>query len=401
MKIDPIVKPLSDTCTLCGGMIDSALDLQNLPFTGIYGTYHPDSKNWAMNQSLMLCRSCGHGQLKSQLDLSFLYGNTYSYRTSKSATGRSGVEFLLNYMEQLFPGKKFSRIVDFGCNDGHLLKKLKQKGEKLLGIDLIWKDREKDFQDDRITVLGQPIEQINLWQEMGGSPDLVVSQHTIEHIADPRSLLSYMHAAAGEDTVFLFEFPCFNLLLENFRIDQLSHEHLQYFSLHSFMKLLSDQGFNLIDYTFNYHHWGAILVAFKKSKKKAGRIYVREHHRAKVSPDDVTACYRVFQRQMDCTGNVLKKCDSGKLWGYGASLMLPVLGYHLKTDFSQFVAILDDDPLKHGSGYVNLPVKIKEPKDMDFSEATICLTAMDNRRPILKHLVSRMPIRIITPLNTL
>jgi hypothetical protein len=79
--------------------------------------------------------------------------------------------------------------------------------------------------------------------------------------------------------------------------------------------------------------------------------------------------------------------------------MLPILGYHLSTDFSEFQAIFDDDPKKDGLGYPNLNVKIKQPKDEDLSSLSICLTAIDNRRPILINLVTKQPKHIINPLH--
>jgi hypothetical protein len=78
--------------------------------------------------------------------------------------------------------------------------------------------------------------------------------------------------------------------------------------------------------------------------------------------------------------------------------MLPALGYHLGTDFGNFSAILDDDPAKSGLGYVNLRTRVRRPAGLDLSKATVVLTALDNRRPILKRLAELRPKRIINPL---
>ena len=75
--------------------------------------------------------------------------------------------------------------------------------------------------------------------------------------------------------------------------------------------------------------------------------------------------------------------------------------YHLNNDFSYFRAILDDDPTKDKLDYINLPVSIQAPRDIDFSDINVLLTAMDNRRPILKKLAKLQPKRIINPLITL
>jgi len=87
------------------------------------------------------------------------------------------------------------------------------------------------------------------------------------------------------------------------------------------------------------------------------------------------------------------------LYGYGAALMLPILGYHLENNFSSFNSIFDDDENKDGLGYANLPVKIAHPREFDFTEATIFLTALDNRRSIIRKLYNLSPRLIFNPLS--
>ena len=106
-------------------------------------------------------------------------------------------------------------------------------------------------------------------------------------------------------------------------------------------------------------------------------------------------------KQMETAKVLIEKIERQNLYGYGAALMLPILGYHMGTDFSEFQAILDDDSQKNGMSYINLPVTIKQPVDFNFSDADICLTALDNRRAILGKLLNNNPKNIINPLHFL
>jgi hypothetical protein len=395
------ITPLGDQCRLCGGSTRKVLDLIDLPFTGVYGKYEPAWNDWKIDQALNLCFACGHGQLKNMLDLSFLYGDTYSFRTSSSKTSSAAAHAFRRQIETWFPGKHFSRIMEFGCNDGYLLELLKPLADRLLGIDLIWKGRENEFIDDKIEVTGDPVEQSDVSRLMQGVPDLIVSQHTMEHIPDPVTLMGSLFRLADSNTVFCFEFPCFDLLLERARIDQVFHEHLQYYSIHSFFSLLDRMGFEILDFTFNRHHWGAVIVAFrKKTGTGSHRVTgLRLNRFAKIEPDRLLTVISEFSGQMASVRQALDRLSGIPVWGYGAALMLPVLGYHLKTDFSGFEAVLDDDPAKHNSGYLNLPVTIVKPDAFDFSRAVIVLTALDNRRPILKRLLSEQVKEIINPIQ--
>ena len=74
------------------------------------------------------------------------------------------------------------------------------------------------------------------------SPDLIVCRHTIEHLANPRKILQILFDLANNDAIFLFEFPALEPLVARQRFDYIFHQHLQYFSLPSFLRLIDDCG---------------------------------------------------------------------------------------------------------------------------------------------------------------
>ncbi len=394
------IKELANCCEICSSEINSIIELPDLPVTGIYSKTGPDPNIKNFNQELMLCSKCGHGQLRYSVNPGYLYGSTYGFRTSLSDTASKGSIFFSQYLKKLFPNKKFKRIVEFGCNDAYLLRKIHDCGEKILGVDPIWNEKKCELKEKNIQVIGGMIEDVDFQARLGGHPDLVLSQHTMEHVEHPGELLTTLVRLSADDAVFVFEFPCFDQLLEKYRFDQVFHQHLQYYSVQSFITLLNKLNLELIDFTFNYTYWGAMLVAFKKNKnnKKIENTVDLNKYPIK-NIQAIKQRYSVFRHQMELCKTVLASLNNEKLYGYGGALMLPILGYHLENDFSEFRAILDDDNRKNSLGYVNLPVKIQKPDGLDFSELSICLTALDNRRPILKHLESKMPKHIINPLN--
>ena len=78
--------------------------------------------------------------------------------------------------------------------------------------------------------------------------------------------------------------------------------------------------------------------------------------------------------------------------------MLPVLAYHMGTDFSQLAAVLDDDLEKDGIGYWNLPVKVMPSnRAQDITEASVLITAVDNVQPIMTKLLATRPKHILYP----
>jgi hypothetical protein len=103
---------------------------------------------------------------------------------------------------------------------------------------------------------------------------------------------------------------------------------------------------------------------------------------------------------MSLAGKLLKSSLTSNIYGYGAAQMLPVIGYHMHTDFSELVAVIDDDESKDGIGYWNLPVKIISGKKVsDLDNSTVLITAIDNVKPIMTKLLVNRPRQIIVPLS--
>lgn len=371
------------------------IDLPKLPLTDSFCREPIVNPITGIDQCLLYCQSCGHGQLETLVAPDILYGSNYCFRTSTSATARKGTEFFLSVIKEAAPERKFDCAVDIGCNDLFLLKLLKDKATHRVGIDPVWKDREGERDDKSIQVFGRDFEQIDL-AALPAKPDLIVCRHTLEHIINPLLVLQRLMAIAADDAVFVFEVPGFDGLVERFRFDQVFHQHAQYFTLNSFLKLLEIVGGRHLLHRYNFHDWGAMAIAFVK-----GASSTPNDVKLWSAKEIINRC-TIFNKQMRVAGEVLTSYHTSSLYGYGAAQMLPVLGYHLKTDFGNFIAILDDDDSKDGAGYWNLPIKIISPRKVtNLSEATILITAIDNATSIMQRLLTIRPRNIIFPQNIL
>jgi SAM-dependent methyltransferase len=384
-------------CSICNGALVEAIDLPALPLTETYCRQPVAKPLPGIDQKLLLCPVCGHGQLATQLSPQVLYGANYCFRTSASATARKGTQFFLSVLDEAAPKRRFKCVLDLGCNDLHLLSKLKDIAAVRIGIDPVWHGREVEREDAAIFVYGNNIEDIPL-ADLPARPDLVICRHTLEHIQEPRAVLETLMKAAAPDALFIFEVPGFDGLISRLRFDQVFHQHLQYFSHSSFLRLLEAVGAQCLLHRENFHDWGAMAVAFARSP--SGKTDATGATRPLLA--DITRRYALFRRQMAITNEMLSESNGATTYGYGAAQMLPVLSYHLQNDLSQLVAVLDDDPGKDGIGYWNLPVKvIPSSRVPDLSRAAVLITAIDNVQPIMTRLMTnpQRPRHIIYPLN--
>jgi len=393
-----IIGTTRDRCAICGSReLELAIDLPGLPLTDTFCRKITIDAIGGIDQQLQFCLVCGHAQLSCQVNPGILYGSGYGFRTSASVTARKGTEFFLSFLNELAPGRQFSCILDLGCNDLYLLQQLQGRARIRCGIDPIWISREDQVEDESLLVIGAPIEEVDLGLRLEARPDLILCRHTLEHIGDPVTVLHRLFAFAAEDALFLFEVPGLEALVNRFRFDQVFHQHLQYFSLASFHRLIRETDGYYLSHRINYHDWGALLIAFTK---KNGNVKEWIESFAKLELPVINMNYNIFLEQMANMNQVLKTLDGSLIYGYGAAHMLPVLSYHLKNDFSSFKAIIDDDASKDGWYYSNLPVPIKHvDKADDLMDASIFITAIDNVKPILIELLKQRPRHILYPFN--
>ncbi len=396
---DAIIVKHREHCAVCSSSeLDVAIDLPGLPLTGVYCQEAMKTPVKGIDQRFLICVKCGHTQLAEHVAPTVLYSDSYSFRTSVSATARHGTSFFLSALDEVAPGRHFNCALDLGCNDLYLLEQLQDRTNARVGIDPVWASKEDQRNDKSITIIGDTIENVDLDSALKAPPDLVVCRHTLEHIYEPRAVLQQLLAAAAKNALFLFEVPGFEALVHRLRFDQIFHQHLQYFTIASFRRLLQEVGGVYISHWENYHDWGSLLVAFAKEGK-----YQEQRGKTVEPMFEVPAIrerYAIFRRQLSTANDVLRSLEGTTIYGYGAARMLPVLAYHLDNDLSSLTALLDDDPAKNGLHYWNLPLVIRHAATVtDLEAASIFITAVDNVKPILSKLLVRRPRHIIYPFH--
>lgn len=385
------------TVVECGVCAKSSLellwDLPKLPLTEKFGPYDPAEQLYA-NQQLLICNHCGHVQLGTQIAPKLLYTpSEYSFRTSQSNTARSGTQLFFDFYNRVGHGRTFHSLLDIGGND-LFLAKIVQLKERCV-VDPICAPQDGQIIEG-VKIIGRFIEQINCQKE-GMLPDLIFCRHVLEHIPNPRKLFIKLFNECHAEALYIFEIPCFANLMEANRFDAIFHQHYHYFDLPAFQRLIAEVGGQYLAHA--YHHQGScggsLLIAFQRRNAPSVPLAPLNMKQRK---KQIKKAIQHYRDQMQLLSAQLQKFHK-QIYGYGASLMLATLGYHLKTDFSELICILDDDPLKDLTGYQNVPVKVRfsgvyhpEPN------SNYLITSLENSRCIFKKIMDLSPRRVLTPL---
>jgi len=390
-------------CVVCGQKLGSpVIELPDFPITEIYVKKKINKKVGFVDQNFHFCKNCGHGQISNIIDSEFLYGRWYVTRTSISSSAVAAINVFLEFIDNILKGRPVKNIVEIGCNDLYTLKKLRKRADKLYGIDPILIGKEKQFRDEKIEIIGDFFENVDL-KKINGKIDVVLSSHTLEHIGEPKELIQRVIANANSNTLFFFQFPSLEALVQSSRFDQVFHQHLNYFSLKSVVYMLNELGAELIDFKINPYHWGTLMIAFKKKNKnnvvphdKIANFLIH------ISNEKILKHYSIFKDCMNITKRQLESLKDEKIYGYGAALMLPVLDYHL-GGLKMIKCVIDDDKNKDGLYYLNLPIQIKHlDRISDFKNSVFLVTAINSlqtARAIIKRLIEIETKQIIIPLN--
>ena len=385
-------------CALCSSNDQELLwELPQLPITECYGSYDPEFE--AYDQALMLCGQCGHVQLANQLPVDKLYTkNEYAYRTGQAVGTPKRVKSFVEFCYRSINADDIS-VVDIGGNDQSLLDAFEQNVAYKALVDPIRKDQDGESIDN-IDIFGRFIEEMDLASDLSVPPNVVVCTHTLEHVANPQTFIEQLFKQCGPDTLYFFEVPCVESMVRECRFDAVFHQHIHYFSLASFARLINEAGGVLIDHAYNEQATlgGALMVAFRLAS-------IEEGANKKLVDLDIQGFRELFKdnkqkfiAKMAAINELVSSTDK-PLYGFGASLMLPSLLYHLDVAPTRFTAILDDDEQKQGWQYKNLNLSITSPKHIDVpANAEFMVTSVENTQPILKRLEDFSPASVLVPL---
>lgn len=378
---------------ITGNESEILLELKKYPVTEIFQKFGENSFQHPthFDQEVRYCRETNHLFLGKLLPQEFIYNSdNYNTVTSASQGSKVSIENFYDFINKNLT-EEVKVIVDIGANDTLLLKKFKNKNAELIGIDPnIVSD------DDEIICIKDYFENLDLLTEYK-SGRVFLCSHTLEHIYDPRLFMQLLEKNSKQDDIYFFQFPCIDLLMRDLRFDQIHHQHIHYFSVQSFTKLIEDFGFELVSYQLDSDHYGTLQACFRK-KTSNGSIELKDF----INIEN-------FKNDYNCFLNVVNSANSrieslhDDFYCFGASLMLPILHYYLPNLITA-KNIIDDDPNKLGMSFANFDIKIINSNEIDYLNSNFVVTAIATKlatRSILKKLTEMKAMNIILPLNTI
>lgn len=242
-----------ETCRLCGSArVELAVPLRPIPIaTPNFRVPDADRNSPVFREAvpleLHLCADCGLLQVLHVGNPELQYGN-YVYRTSLSL----GLpEHFREYARAVLKAHRppaGALVLEFGSNDGTLLRAFKGEGMRVVGVDPA-RDIAK-----KATEAG--IETVNAFfsagvarriRESHGAARLIIANNVIANIDGLDPVAEGVRELMAPDGAFLFETQYGLDVIEKMLLDTIYHEHLSYFNVKPLASFFARHRMQVID----------------------------------------------------------------------------------------------------------------------------------------------------------
>ena len=143
--------------------------------------------------------------------------------------------------------------------------------------------------------------------------------------------------------MWIVEFSYFPLLIKNLTYDQINHEHVTYYTLNTFKKILDKNGLKIVDVDFNEINGGSaeVKVVKKQNKIKSNIIKIKKIlDEEKLINFDTYKKFNLRLQNVKKVINFFLRNNKNKVIGYGASTKGNIILNHckIKSDLLKFIA---------------------------------------------------------------
>lgn len=322
---------------------------------------------------LVLCPAgdggCGLLQMKHTFDHDILY-KKYWYRSGISSTMVKALNDLAVTSEKIVGLEGGDLVIDIGSNDGTLLKQYFTKNLNKIGFEPsnLW---ELGAEDENTMVIHDYFNHEAFSKKFTDKKaKLITAVAMFYDLEDPNEFVDDIRSCLDKDGLFVIQMNYLGLMLEENTYDNISHEHLEYYSLMSLENLLRRHDLEVIDVELNDVNGGSYRIYIKNkgggikplngAKERLEKLR-REEFEKGFEDEKV---YREFAARIEkekerLVGFLKEKVGRGKkIYVFGASTRGLVVLQYCGIDNKLISGAADKNPDKDGKYIIGTGIKI-------------------------------------------
>jgi methylation protein EvaC len=354
-------KPQANTCAFCGSSaLTEVIDFGKVAIAGAFLKKEqiPTEKKYPL--AIVFCNDCYAVQVRDHIDPEVLFETDFYFSSAIKTLRDHFADYAAEVVDRFISDPKKATTLEFGSNDGVLLKPIADLGVgTVIGVEPA-KNIIETVKDDRLTLINDFFN-VALAEKVikqYGHVDLVMANNTYAHISDINGVTAGVEKVLKDDGVFSFEVHYLGKVIQGLQYDFIYHEHIYYYSLLALDNHMARHGMVIFDIKPISIHGGSIrFYAAKKSSKHANNISktVKDFRaEEKKLGFDKPAMYKNFAAEIADKKQQLMtllddlKGQGKKIVGYGASGRANTIIQYCGITNKHVDFMIDDAPAKLG-----------------------------------------------------
>lgn len=327
---------------------------------------------------LNFCTNCSHLQLESAPDPDSVF-TKYRYR---SGISKSFQKHFSEYAKEIVQLEGPGKVLEIGSNDGYLLEKFKDLNCEVMGVEpseFLRPDHIKRGINVNTGFFSLEMVTANNWEN---TFDIVCANNVLAHIPDTFGVLSAACMALKPNGILVAECGDQQGILDGSCLDNVYHEHIDYYSPYSFATLA--QRANLV--VESVEEIKSHGISFRIIARKIDGEHTVNFRRTDLSRYKHIVLAGIESRKI----RVQEKLKTRKFIAYGAAAKAVTSLYTLglANKAAGLVGVVDDNELKQGCYFPGTDIEIKNPSSLD-KNAIVLVTAWNVFDDIKEKLISR------------
>lgn len=371
-KIDSQQYVSGAVCAFCGShKLTEVIDFGEVAVAGAFlkKADIPNEKKYPLE--VVFCTKCYVVQVKDHIDPEELFSQDYYFSSAIKTLQDHFSKYASEVSSRFLDDPKTAVVLEFGSNDGVLLRPLAKEGiGTVIGIepaknivDSIDQDGFKVINDFFTVPVAESI------VEEHGKVNLVMANNVYAHITDINGTTEAITTVLDDEGVFAFEVHYLGEIIDGLQYDFIYHEHIYYYSLIALENHFKRHNMVIFDLKPIPIHGGSVrYYAARADSQRAKNVSkavtdLREKEMKHGYQNPGT--YKKFADNINQRKKALMdllddlKANHKSVVGYGASGRANTIIQYCGIDSRHIQYMIDDAPAKEGMYTPGSHIEIK------------------------------------------